>query len=50
MLADKFKVEIKRFIEKGNEVLVSTILNWVMPSICTAYNDLFIFIAKYSRE
>ena len=49
MLADRFKVEIKRFSENGYEVLVSTIVNWVMPSLCMGYNELFVFIEKYSR-
>jgi hypothetical protein len=41
---------IKCYKDKGNEVLLSTIVNWGMPAFATSYNDLFIYIKESVKE
>jgi hypothetical protein len=32
------------------EVLLSTIINWCLPSLASAYNDLYVYIQDSVRE
>ena len=49
-LQQKLSSGIQRFRESRVEVLLSTIINWCLPSLASAYNDLYVYIQDSIRE
>ncbi len=49
LFADKFNEAINRYKNHQSEVLLSTIINWVMPTFAMTYNDLFVYINQSLR-
>lgn len=50
LFSEKLHSSIQGFKDKRSEVLLSTILNWVLPTLATTYNDLFIYIKTSVSE